>query len=113
MNEQPQLKTARDFGFRLRAERESQGLTQEELAARSDVSVRWLSNFERGKSPRAELIKVLHVARALGLAFEVNQVREPKLSPEDRALLDAWRDSVNQERAAPRTPTTRIEAYHG
>ena len=77
-----QIKTAPDLGYALRAERVNQGLTQADLADRADVSVRWLSNFERGKAPRAELIKVMHVARALGMAFE--------LAPEKVAAKIPW-----------------------
>lgn len=69
----PPIKTAPDFGYALRTAREEQGLTQVDLAKRADVSVRWLSNFERGKSPRAELIKVMHVARALGFVFQLTE----------------------------------------
>ena len=90
MSERAQIKTAADFGFQLREERERRGITQAELAVLADVSIRWLSNFERGKSPRAELIKVMHVARALGMAFELVEERERKISPSHQALVDAF-----------------------
>ncbi|MFC5338052.1 helix-turn-helix domain-containing protein [Leucobacter denitrificans] len=90
MNQSPQIQTAADFGYQLREEREKRGITQAELAARADVSTRWLSNFERGKSPRAELIKVLHVAKSLGLTFELAEVRQKELPPQQQALMDAF-----------------------
>lgn len=89
MNARIQIKTAADFGYQLREERERRGMTQAELAARANVSVRWLSNFERGQSPRAELIKVMHVARALKMTFELVEERERKISPSQQALVDA------------------------
>ncbi len=94
------MKTAADFGYRLREEREARGITQADLAKRANVSVRWLSNFERGKSPRAELIKVIHVARALGLAFELSEVRLLPLSSSDQALVDAFRSTQEKMDAA-------------
>lgn len=83
-----QIKTAPDVGYALRAEREAQGITQADLAEQADVSVRWLSNFERGKSPRAELIKVIHVARALGLTFELAREEKPKETPGQSSFPD-------------------------
>lgn len=91
MASNPQIRTAADFGYRLREEREKRGITQADLAGRANVSVRWLSNFERGKSPRAELIKVVHVARALGLAFELSEERQPRIAPTQQAIVDAFR----------------------
>lgn len=93
MTQDAQIRTAADFGYRLREEREKRGITQADLAARAGVSIRWLSNFERGKSPRAELIKVLHVTRALGLAFEVAQERERRIAPSQQALVEAFKNS--------------------
>lgn len=86
------MKTAADFGLQLRHERERQGVKQAELAEKADVSVRWLSNFERGKSPRAELTKVVHVARALGMTFEFAEERQVELPEEHRELVDAFRN---------------------
>lgn len=83
-----QIKTAPDLGYALRAEREDQGITQANLAEQADVSVRWLSNFERGKSPRAELIKVMHVARALGLTFDLAREETPPMTPGQSSFPD-------------------------
>lgn len=90
MSSGPQIVTAADFGFELRSEREARGITQAKLAEMANVSVRWLSNFERGQSPRAELIKVMHVFRALDLAFEVVEKRKPNLNTTQSKILSAF-----------------------
>jgi transcriptional regulator with XRE-family HTH domain len=55
------------FGFLLRRHRQGAGLTQEELASRSGLSVRTIRDLERGraKSPHRESVRVL--ITALGL----------------------------------------------
>ncbi|WP_083506616.1 helix-turn-helix transcriptional regulator [Leucobacter sp. G161] len=53
MSARASLRSAAEFGYRVREARERQGITQAALAERVNVSIRWLSNFERGKSPRA------------------------------------------------------------
>lgn len=95
------MRTAADFGYRVREERERQGITQAALAARADVSIRWLSNFERGKSPRAELIKVVHVARALGLVFALTEDTRPALSETQQRLLTAIRKGLPSTTISP------------
>lgn len=95
------MRTAADFGYRVREERERQRITQAALAARADVSIRWLSNFERGKSPRAELIKVVHVARALGLAFALAEDTRPALSETQQRLLASIRKSLPSTTISP------------
>ncbi|MBC9927166.1 helix-turn-helix domain-containing protein [Leucobacter sp. cx-169] len=91
MTYREQIKRTEDFGYRLKDERLDRGLTQAELALKAEVSQRWLSNFETGKSPRAELAKVLSVARALGLVFLLAEEAKPELTPEMKALDDAAR----------------------
>jgi transcriptional regulator with XRE-family HTH domain len=55
------------FGRRVRALRETRGLTQEQLAERAQISVDFLSLIERGRnSPSFENLEAL--ACALGLA---------------------------------------------
>jgi transcriptional regulator with XRE-family HTH domain len=94
MATQGQIRSAADFGFQLRAERERRGLTQVELASISGVSPRWLSNFERGKAPRAEITKVVNVARALGLVFTITVDQPRVLEPQAQALMDAFETSI-------------------
>src|SRR5215211_5795769 len=58
------------FGEQLRQRRQAAGLTQEELAARTGLSVRGLSDLERGARaiPRKDTLRLL--VDALGLAGE-------------------------------------------
>lgn len=91
MRRHVQIKRTEDFGFLLRSERVERGMTQAELAKKAEVSQRWLSTFESGKSPRAELTKVLSVARALGLVFLLAEETKPELPAELQAIDDAAR----------------------
>jgi predicted ATPase/transcriptional regulator with XRE-family HTH domain len=67
MNATPSTAEA-DFGDLLRRHRQTAGLTQEELAARTGLSVRGLSDLERGArvTPRKDTVQFL--VDALGLA---------------------------------------------
>lgn len=65
------LTTVRDLGAAVRHRRRAAGLTQAALADRAGVSRQWLSGFESGKSPGAELGKVLDVLAALHLALDL------------------------------------------
>ena len=58
------------FGDRLRRDREAAGLTQEELAEKTGLSVRAISNIERGRTaaPRPSSLRL--IARALTLTAE-------------------------------------------
>ncbi|WP_175010060.1 helix-turn-helix transcriptional regulator [Cellulosimicrobium sp. TH-20] len=53
------------LGAALRERRERAGLTQAELAARANVSRDFVTEIERRRRPRAELMGVLSVIRAL------------------------------------------------
>jgi tetratricopeptide (TPR) repeat protein/transcriptional regulator with XRE-family HTH domain len=64
--------TSEGVGRWLRRQREESGLTQEELAARSGLSVRALSDLERGRSRRPHPHSVRIVARALGISDAVS-----------------------------------------
>lgn len=58
---------ASELGRRIRTLRVTHGLTQEELALLSGVSVRFVGDLERGK-PTVRLSGVLAVCHVLGLA---------------------------------------------
>jgi tetratricopeptide (TPR) repeat protein/transcriptional regulator with XRE-family HTH domain len=62
--------TPRTFGQALRHHRLAGGITQEELAARSGLSVRAIGNLERDQSARPYLRSVRLLADALGLDEE-------------------------------------------
>lgn len=108
-----QIRSAADFGFQLRAERERRGLTQVELASLSGVSPRWLSNFERGKAPRAEITKVVHVARALGLVFTITADQPRVLEPQAQALMDAFETSIQPIQKTAQLQAALEEMEHG
>lgn len=61
---------ARQLGERLRQERESQGLRQDQVALAAGVSVRAVHQVESGK-PTSRLDVLARIARALGLALEI------------------------------------------
>ena len=58
---------SRAFGARLRAVRRSAGLSQQELAERSGLSIRTISNLERGRTRWPFPASVHRLADALGL----------------------------------------------
>ena len=62
----PNVRTPADIGQAIRAFRKRQGLTLVECAAANGVSVRFLSELERGK-PGASLGAALKIARSVGL----------------------------------------------
>ena len=82
--------TESDFGVLLRRYRVAAGLTQEELAERAGVSIRGISDLERGARglPRKDTVRLLLDALAL--------------SPADRAALVAAAER-------PQKPTARRE----
>jgi predicted ATPase/DNA-binding XRE family transcriptional regulator len=85
------------FGAKLRELRVAAGLTQEELAERTGLSVRGISDLERGARSRPHFDTVRMLADALELA------------PPDRAtLLAAARQAAN---AAPLDPTPQITVF--
>ena len=59
-----------DIGQAIRASRKQQGLTLVECAAANGVSVRFLSELERGK-PGASIGAALKIARSVGLQLFV------------------------------------------
>ncbi len=60
------ISTTEDLGHLVRAHRKSKGLTLETAAGLGNLSIRFLSEFERGKET-AEIGKILKALRALGL----------------------------------------------
>lgn len=58
--------TVSELGASLRQLRVDARLTQAQLAERAGVSLRWVVQFESGKTPGAELSKVLDSFAALG-----------------------------------------------
>jgi transcriptional regulator with XRE-family HTH domain len=77
----------RDLGPLLRDWRRAAGLTQEELADRSGLSVRAISDLERGRSTRPHRRSVALIADALGLSSWTTPPARPRLEAEYQVLL--------------------------
>ena len=66
--------TALELGSLARAHRKTRHLTLNTLSGLSNLSIRFLSEFERGK-PTAEVGKVLKALKILGLEVVVRPVK--------------------------------------
>jgi y4mF family transcriptional regulator len=64
------IEDSKSFGFAIKAYRKSQRMTQEKVANYSNVGIRFIVDLEKGK-PTCELDKALHVAKILGIKFDV------------------------------------------
>lgn len=74
------LRSVKEFGTLVRAERERRGWSQSELAGRVGVSLPWISQFERGKAT-AQIDLVLKTLAALEIrlwAGDPPESRGPK-----------------------------------
>ena len=60
------IRSTDELGRVIRAERKALGLTQDDLAAACGVSLRFISELERGRAS-AGVGRVLHVLKMLGL----------------------------------------------
>jgi y4mF family transcriptional regulator len=65
------IRTSRDLGHAVRAERRALRLTQRDLAEAAGVSRQWIVSLEAGK-PGAELDLVLRACNALGVQIDVH-----------------------------------------
>lgn len=92
------INVARDLGATVRGRRIDLSLSQADLAARAQVSRRWLSAFEAGKGS-VELGMVLRVLAALDLELHVDPVpgrdlhlaaTSPSVPPSDDVDLDTF-----------------------
>ena len=70
LNNKP-VKDTFELGSILRAKRKSQGLTLEQVAQHCGLSMRFVSEVERGK-PTAEFGKVLYLLRCVGVDLFAN-----------------------------------------
>jgi transcriptional regulator with XRE-family HTH domain len=110
-----------DFGRYLRAAREAQGLTRQEVSERSRLSYAYLSQLESGKKSAPSSRALHQMARGLGVSVEelaarsgvhVDTVGAPPPPPADRhsaAPLDAlvWHDNPTWESAEASTDAAR------
>ena len=67
-----QVRSARDAAIAVKGRRKELGLSQAELARRTRVSRKWISEFEAGK-PSAEFELVLRVFDELGIRLTLTQ----------------------------------------
>lgn len=66
------ISTVYDLGFRVREFRQEQNLSLHEAAALCNVGVRFLSEFENGKST-VQMGKVLQVMKMLGMDLRIDR----------------------------------------
>lgn len=78
------IRTAEELGTLLRTHRKARGLTLAETAGLANISIKFLSEFERGK-PTAEIGKVLKVLGTIGLDVLVQPRDLPRDQPEAQA----------------------------
>src|SRR3546814_15024548 len=78
----------------VRDRRRAAGLSQAELAARAEVSMRWLAGLEAGK-PGAEIGLVLRTFAALGIELTAADIPSPRPGSVD---LDALLSRRSEER---------------
>ncbi|WP_454299593.1 helix-turn-helix domain-containing protein [Salana multivorans] len=75
MTDMPAIQTEHQLGAALRERRERLSLTQAQVAERAGVSRAFVTELERGRRPRAELMRVLAVIRALDAAVSLIEVK--------------------------------------
>ncbi len=97
-----------EFGIRLRSCRRSAGLSQQELAERSGLSVRTISDLERGRTRFPYQDSLARLADALGLRSparaEFIAAADRRLAPAeaaDLAELAAIEELARTQRAQP------------
>jgi HTH-type transcriptional regulator / antitoxin HipB len=61
-----------DVAAAVRGRRLDRGLSQSELAKRSGISRKWISEFEAGKAT-AEFALVIRILETLGLSFDISE----------------------------------------
>ncbi|MEX3639629.1 helix-turn-helix domain-containing protein [Paraburkholderia sp. BR14320] len=113
------------IGHMLRAARESQDLTQTELARRLDIQQSEISRLEKGEGVHGPSFdRIVSVAHALGLKLVVGFSDEPHPRAEEsdrlprlvrvrRSRRVRGRDAVRVERAGDATPADEPEILWG
>jgi HTH-type transcriptional regulator/antitoxin HipB len=77
-----------DVAAAVRGRRLDRGLSQSELARRSGISRKWISEFEAGK-PTAEFALVIRVLEALGWRLELSEESKAAATLSATATLSA------------------------
>lgn len=105
------------IGKRIRALREKAGFSQDELAQRVSVSRVAVTKWESGETANIKLHNLEKLKATLRVSFdeliqgrptpggvsEASPIYEAKSSPEELALLDAWRTGDDMTKAMLRT----------
>ncbi|MGH2504784.1 MAG: ATP-binding protein, partial [Ktedonobacterales bacterium] len=93
------------FGDRLRSYRETAGLSQAELAERAGLSVRDISDLERGAQPAPRGVILARLADALALSPQQRRLFAPAArSTQAPAGTQVGLSRVSGDLVAPRTP---------
>lgn len=111
------LQVDREIGARLRQLRRERRLSLEELAARTGLSIGFLSQIERGLS--SPTLRVLAgVADALGVAIsELFPARQPHadattiVRQAGRSELQLWRSGIRKQLLTPHAESSKLNLY--
>jgi tetratricopeptide (TPR) repeat protein/transcriptional regulator with XRE-family HTH domain len=98
------------FGARLRDARRSAGLTQEELADRSGLTIRTISNLERDRTRYPHPDSVLRLAQALALHGDA---RDDFIAAADRRQAEASGAEPRPGQAVPRQLPAQAPQFVG
>lgn len=90
------------FGERLKAERKRLGLKSMELAQIGNVGAVAQSNYERGKRHPDSVYLAAIAAVGVDVQYVLTGQRsaEPVLTPEEKAVLAAWKNASKEVQAA-------------
>jgi len=86
------------LGHQMAVARRHRRLSQRQLAAKADVSVEWISRFERGDSFEPSIHRVLRCLQVLGLDLRLGSYNQgmPTLADLQREAEDEAADEVFQ-----------------
>jgi DNA-binding XRE family transcriptional regulator len=82
----------KEVGMLAKRYRKEKGLTQEQLAQKVGVSVRWLSRLEKNESSNLQFDKVQNVLEYLG--YDLRVEKRPELSAAHKAFFQKWGHNV-------------------
>ncbi|KQU31078.1 hypothetical protein ASG63_16395 [Methylobacterium sp. Leaf94] len=77
-----------ELGAQLAIARRHRRLSQRQLAAKAEVSVEWLSRFERGDSFEPSMHRVMRCLNALGLDLRLSSYNSGRGSIDDLMAQD-------------------------
>ncbi|MDE0804525.1 MAG: helix-turn-helix transcriptional regulator [Acidimicrobiales bacterium] len=93
------MATSETLGTRLRARRRAEGLTLAEVAERSELSLPYVSNLERGRgNPTIEALQAL--ARALGTTLGALVGDEAEFDPFELVMAEAPKSLIAFSRSS-------------